>query len=713
MLTTDPNTNQWEPPQYRVYTRRSWAMPWIDHGPMRNMVVTESIGSQIGRATWESYRGNIADGNKAPAISGERFDSLIGSWCKIVWTPKYPEPVSQKTWYGFLTDVDRVDLGGDAFDYGCTAHSVEWILTRHQLTRSRVETNAGATNVEIQRALEVNGFRSDQFGRQITSGNMSQVPNIDGVRVFAKDLSNPRVWNAKEFLRYMLKYYTPGTDITPVWELDLAGDADDVLFWYEPNLQVHGRTLFEIINSLIPVQRGVVWRTEVNESINLIAIRLSTTLARPIQLNDKIVNGETRTVVIPRNPSRVDLTLLGQQHIRQAVTRVSEQQVYQQVCVVGDRAGAIFTLSVGDELVKDWTDEEETEYKRGAADATGYSIEPFATRAQWSDSARMSPKLQHVYSRYVLKPEWDGKAVGIDVTADPDELANQEQEQNEEPEDTGPANPFWQSGLRFESYLPLKQGFKYSDPEEPTQQVEAQSEGYQKPFVTVALLPTTKYEYVDKLASTAFDEHFGSGIHWACHIEMMRDKPGIALNPHGCPHLIATEDFDPNDSDNAETEQIPLTDYNTIEATVFVKFDHFCSGVWPSTRNQPVRPSDIDSVHYIQIGERAQLITMPEGTLVALDNGDKVRCEKTGYIRDDRQLCEDIARTAWEYYATPRTAINVSLNMISGHVRIGQLITSYEGQAVNSIVSSITWDFAGNTTTISTQFAELDFAGLA
>jgi sirohydrochlorin ferrochelatase len=97
-----------------------------------------------------------------------------------------------------------------------------------------------------------------------------------------------------------------------------------------------------------------------------------------------------------------------------------------------------------------------------------------------------------------------------------------------------------------------------------------------------------------------------------------------------------------------------------------------------------------------------------------------------GFVRDDRELLKDVARSAYEWYGQTRRAMTVVIHDLVARVkraepdpptgalytdlRIGVLITRLgaEPTDVNSVVTKLAFDLRQGTITVTTQYAEFD-----
>jgi hypothetical protein len=685
-ITTSPSGTQWEVASPVVSTRAQWSDPWVPIPRVSRVQCRRTLASgSLSDASFVLHRGDIwKPGDTAFTQQGLDPETILGRWVKIEATATSGKDDGGQPrkvlWYGIVTDAAIQHLGTvvDGLDVYSTSDVIvhcygpEWLLTRSQVVTSVVDDGSGG-NLTVNRGLAFNGFRSDTLGRQHVAGNKHNTRDVFGP-------TGTTVWNARQILDYLFLRHKPTTP-NPDWNIDV-GAAGTLLEWYKPVVETHGRTLYDIVNSVIPRERGMAWRLDVDEPLSTIYLRPMSSLQTQITLP----GGDE----LPANPSKVQLNFLDQRHIRVTSRLVSKQTQYNQVKVIGDRSGRVFTARVGHELIPDWTSTQKTAYEQAAVGSSGYSSLEVAEKAQRNDSARLSDTHSRVFTCFKLTNNWNGQANGQDVKQ---------------------GSEFWQPGLRFEGYLPMLKGYSYaSSASAPSNNNLA---GSQPEFIRPIMIGTIQlglpfYEHLDRLASTAFSEYFGFGIQWACHLRPMENQPGIIIDPTAPPHVLAK-----NQATLEPSEYDTTIDYTTIEATLYVKWDSFCEGVYPETAS--ANEHNQSQVLVISIGDRAKLDYLVPNTVIGLNNGAKVTATG-GYLRDDRNYCKDLARAAWEFYGVPRHAISFGLDLVNTDFDVGDLVTEFQDgtltRLVNCLISSIAWDFEAHATSVQTDFLEIDFGAI-
>lgn len=665
----------------KVYHRATWSDDWTELQNADSVVATETLAPSIGRASFTIRNGRmLLPGKAAPEIVNTDVESILGNYVKIEISMEVIQGKTEPevhTWYGIATEARQQFLGTHEFsgtllsteDWFVTCHDFKWILGRKQITKSKVVENGSV--IEIGRALVFNTPWGDEQNNQNSIGNFDASDNV-----FAEFFVTSSAWNSGVILDYLFDNYAPQNGVLS-WKR--SENETDPILWYEPIVPQQDRTMFEIINDCIPRRRGVSWTLNIDEENSEVNVVTYSFLSEMIDLP----SGGT----LPASQEIIDVDLTEQPHIRSMSRTLSKQEKYQQVRVVGERAGVVATFAVGTELVEGWSATDETAYKDAANNIAGYVNLTLSEKAQVNDSQRMSTDSNKVYTQFVLPDAFNGNILGETI------------------------EDYWTNGIRFEATLPLLSNYDYTNPASPTLSGDREGE-FLRPFVVGQLIPLTSYESLDKVSSSSLLEHYGRGIDFACNVEMMRNRPGISVVPTAAPHVLAKTHFDP--SSEEPSDYFPKLNFSNFEATLYFRLDSFCEGVYPETA-EPAE-HDEQTVLTINVGSLAKLDQVYEDTVLAVKDGQKVLAASTGYIRDDRTFCEDIARLAWIIYGTPRQSIAVTMARISNEIPLGSVIRKFKyGQTepeINSTVTSITWDMSRGTTEIVTEYAELDIVGL-
>jgi len=188
--------------------------------------------------------------------------------------------------------------------------------------------------------------------------------------------------------------------------------------------------------------------------------------------------------------------------------------------------------------------------------------------------------------------------------------------------------------------------------------------------------------------------------------------------------MIAKNTFVPNDPEDA-TDYEPDADFNYLGATVFSECDGNVTVQYP-----PVIGFGGDTVKTLNItAPNCRLDYLVPGTVIDIKDDGTLITSSGGFLQDDTVYMASIARSAYEWYRDSRRAMQVTVHDLGYQfspdffnfanppvtIFLGTLVRNLGDQAhvfnrlaVNSVVTSVEYDMLAGTSTILTQFAELD-----
>lgn len=643
-----------------------------------------------------------------------------------------------ESWYGVITNLRREAMGGDVLgesgDLVIEALGMEVLLTRKQVTTSVIEQTPGVSTITIERGLPFNAHRGDRDRGTYQTANKANTDGPGGVAVFAKTLTTAENWSATEIVKYLLLNHQPADGDGPWFELDFS---QTVLDAFVPiDVQTDGRTVYDVLNAVIDRRRGVLWWIEPYWADDALIFML------------RVESSEVTDVTLPSG-----VTLPRNQHVRSlAIDSVGNMlgyrenydglRKYSQVVVEGGRQGAVFTLAIADgTLEADWDATEEGRYKTAASTLPTYNVLDRSHQATVNDNVRTSDGLRHVYTRFRVPSDWDGRAgngeggqkyhvfpqIGTSV----------------HPASSQTGHAFWHAGLRFQNSIPLRAQWDYSDVGyDPTNRNKSGTVGeYRRPFAVVSIPNASggdEWFMADAAGvATVADELRGkANQRVSCSLRMHEEQPGVTLAPAGPPHALTGPATQWNGSDPTRAVShlaSPPTDYEKAKFTVYALADNRVTVQYPEAA---ATVSNQASVHVIRLGDRARVDYVVPGTIVDVSNGELDRATQPMFARDDRESMTDLARQAWLWYGTTRIAVDMAVGHINNQIRLGDLIgqvtygyrfmTTTSGQiimfgskpwaragstdrVVNSAVTRINWNFLRQATQIVTDYAMLDF----
>lgn len=597
--------------------------------------------------------------------------SLSISWVGVV--------LQQGGAYGPLEDV-----GGTRQAYGTqqfTAVGLEWYLTRKTINYSILYFDT-----RIERAIGYNAGMGN--GRGVDYEERKNRSTHSATQ-FASTKDEAVIWTADKIAESLVANYQPedAAGNPEPCEFVLRSGYIDYLDSFTPTLEVEGHSVWQAFNDLINPSRGLQWRLEYDDALNQAEVIVDSMATAPIS----IPGGGT----LPAAASQIALTDTDATEWRVSINQRGDRR-YDNVVCRGARRRAVFTVSMTSEnLEPSWRSADETAYR------TAVGTDP-----EVNDAYREGNRFERVYQCFQIPPDWNGASNDggsvptISTPACPTVPQGSTSIVGVE--------PVSMPGLRLLRTLPIRVGWDYDDATAPTaSDPDNIYSEWQRPFAVVDDDGEGSWRFTHATGKTNDDGEKRSGFSFS----VLDGTPGVQFSPpQGMPHTLALNHFDP-DIDGA-SDQAPLVDFATVRCTVCGEWDAFCEAKYP------LLDADSDPLQtlYISIGERARFDWLAAGTIFDVNNGALENVSSGGPLRDDRELCEQVARIAYEWYGVERADVLIQSALTEAPVQVGDLITVIGNGAaavtVNAVVSQITYSLEQGGTSISAGFAELDIAGL-
>ena len=701
--------------QPTVETRASWQSSWTAIPFCYCTALEETIGGTIGYAELQYDYGRIFEGSNPAAGFVDRAPLSIGRhFVRLTWDT---DDAVTRQWYGVVTSdrKDRMGYEGSspiapAGRQTIQVRAIEWLLTRFQVMTSVVEDSTATSGYRsILRPLVFNAGDSNErtsLRQSLGNRNNTKFPTTaPNSYIFGQSLvpggTGTNLWTVPDIIDYLLLFQHPeqrdfsntagGSHATtdgPQFVLD--GATSDVLAYYTPTIPTSGRTLYELINQMVDRRRGVGWRTLVDVTEEFAVIQL-------FSYSDVSINPPGGGPSVPGNPDTITLDVRTDVTVDSEVTVTDTQRLYEEISVIGARRGAVFTIGDGDStMAADWTAAEETAYNNGISTSGDIAV-----RKSDNDTWRSAPENLRVFTRYAIEPGWDGLAGSGDGTSTK-VVACPALDSNGDP--TANIAPFWYASLRAGNTLPLYVGTDYSSNPAGSGFGTAQ---LRRTFVLLKDPTTSRWADASTLKRD-WDENQNDNIA-NCSVRAHESLPGFHCEPGNVPHMLGGTDFTPGANGDSDVETV--FGFNHIIATLYVEWDEVVAANYPAA--PAAGPNHMTSTLFIRLGDQWRLDYMPAGTVLGVNaSGGLIKASTGGFVRDDRKVMKDLARFAFEWYQAPRLAVNISWRKLWGNVRIGKLLTSLDGEAVNTLISNVSWNFQQGKTAIRTDFAEIDFEGL-
>ncbi len=708
--------------------------------------LTHSVGSETfdrAQLRWRYGRGMQAE--TAFSADWERLwdqlgfpdeNYLLGMYVRIT-VGDYPNRVR---WYGTIEEVDDIidgtsisaDFPISQGEQQLMCYGFDYQLDQVRMLSS-IAIDEGGQVVTISRGVTFNNE-----GRWNRTSSQTNLPD-PFVNSFAFSFDdeiggdNQLPWSTANIVEYLVAQQFPkDANNQNIFKWHAQG-IELLPFYDSPEVFSHGRKMTDLLNSLVSRERFLAWHVEVVEvdtdagGVEEQCRIIFSTFAR-----EDIDIDANEGHYIYANPRQFIVDFRTSPSTENPVRRVSALDEVDQVVVQGARRTSTFTISGNPDgtLEKGWTSAEENLYNNGAIGWPDYTAGELMLNEQLHVEARSSEILRDVFVSFSLPNNWDGLAGdGEGGEKNPVFPGDVEGDPN-----TG-IQQYWKE-VYFLQQLPLQVGRDYSSDRIQTGAFLSHDQRpFEKlrPFALVELpelrasSPAEKrWVLSDNLGKVSELPYLG-GRAWdrefSCRVRVMPQSAKIQLDVSGSgqQHVIASNEFVPNVDDIL----IPQAEFDWSEwiFTVAVMDDRHAEAKYPS--DQELKLAGVENVRRMLIpaGDAYRIDYVVPNTVVGIDQATG-RLEKTlgGYVNDDRELLNRVAKLAWQWYQIPRVAVQwrYTHQNLNHFLKPGDLVTEIGGgndrQIVNSLVTErkLSW-YVGEhqetppvTYSISTGFAELD-----
>lgn len=700
------------------YTKPTWAESWIEQPLLRCQVVSDQAAPAHARAQL-TYRYGVAN---LPKIGSRPADvgkatipraSLLGNYVKVVIALD-EDATETIDWYGVMTDTadDRKgDLDGTipSGSESYTAYGLTLLLEKSfPVTRSLVKDTIDTRFVDI--AIPFNGgYDGRQSRDRVASANYHPT-----AKCFTDSTAGtPVLWSAANAVEYLLEHFPP-RDVSSAKLVPFVASNAAVLTYKLPATEYDGQNVWQILNRLIPRKRGLGFHATIDKKTtpNTVAINVFSHLAADIVLSDGTLSKNTNTT---------ELNFTTSVNVLSATVTSSAIQTYDQFIVRGNNIGSVFTLAPDFNFEQGWTLSHQAAYNVAASATAGHDDLGDEEQASANADFRARDEYHDVFSHWVIPKDWDGNAIKLsDESTEP---AVWWVDETGEPQ-IDSVGPFWRSAFRFEDFVPLRAQVDYKTIPE-LDDIDGTTE-FLKPIVAFNVpvefddsssgfessSTYVRWCMAERLDAAADTEDPNRGHTYTVQTRLQPDSPGIALEVvGGQQHFIAADKFQAN-SDLDEIPEGQSLYANDFAATIYLPLQQRLFARRPEA---PVS-GDVARTLVIDIAD-AYLDRLIPGTVVGISDEGQLIETAGGWLRDDRSRLLDIAKIAETWYATNRKTIDLSFRAIDNTFGVGQLVTSIVSaagtEAINTVVTSISIDLVRGTTTLRTQYEELDFGAIA
>jgi hypothetical protein len=688
---------------YTVYVRAKWQDKWEKRDDIEPLNCSQAISPGVGKAQLLLRYGQGEHPGGLKMVNGDKIESLRLVYVQIrtfddedveivLWTGwASSEQFSTISQAGTIRTADQVvncecfdtllDLrvdGADTLRPGdATVYHIDWLPT---------------FNETAERGPQVLGNRSSSFA------------GSTGRHAFVK---KGQLWSLYDILLYLIIEFNSRSDTgDALFNISISAAVRDSLKKIEDVFDFSNDTIRSALNKLLPRNKGFYWTPILDDVQNVILLLIDTTLDTGLVYDDT-------TIPAAENQSEIQIW------DDRLIDDVSVAQVtnnYDKIVVRGQRIKSCFSLRATDndltsEIFGTWDADALNEYYAAASGEDGYAELDETEQANLNDAVRSRDRVAEVYTRFGPATSWDWKAGGNPVNpvieAGAVKTAGAAVVQ---------AN-YWNAQKRLLPFLPLFMNVDYSVSGATDYNAADAGKEFRKMFVLLKR-PDGKYVYADNVGYAAASiRPLANDLHFE-----VKFKPAyilakeFAILPEFAPGSFAVESL-------AEYG----FSFKEMIATVCVECDNYLSAQWPVLTAEQIAAQEEAGLTGPQ---RILTIDVPDcefwyvapATVVDIDTGGalKVFGAADNIIRNDYARLNAILQGIVAEVGKSRNKLSFKVRdtllydtegklIREGYLLKNVRIKEDDRYVAGSIITSMQYDLAGGSLSITTDFNELDF----
>ena len=627
----------------------------------------------------------------------ETFGRKAGLRPATLWVGQFVDDTRHLA--GAIQDPDADTLQAHGFA-DLTAYGLEHLLLKCPIDKTYFLSGTIAESGE--RGVRFND--SGDHGGLIFGNRSTLDPDSDIVFVF--DTSGTK-WSHLDIVRHILKYHA-NTRTIPQFKLSIF---DEVLKNIEGIVDLFGLSVFAALTKLADHRRGLGWYVDSDGDKLEVDVRVFSVFD-----TDIVVDG---TIQIPANRNQITQTfdadiLVGDGRSPGLVIAENMNVSPGKVVVRSAPIITMFSVSLYDSnLVKGWTDATETTYKDGAKDESGYAALSTREKGHRNDAFRRKTD-GTLYRHFVIPDPWNWRVGFNDPDLTPNvtiafvPVDNQNGTYTFPPPASTPTNQY-RANKRFLAQLPILRGWDYT----VSPPVNLNNDAAVEPSFESSMVFAHTGTQITR-AHYRIDKPPDKGLPVAT-VELSAFDMGLVLRtfPMLAHHFdLANWQITPPLTEPSADLSNPewAIDYQLLVGTFAAQTDRRVTAVFDTRQtveNQTQLTIDLPDV---------QLWVAAPLTIIGVGVPFFKRIDpKNLVIRDDTQRLRVIFEFVKQWYGTPRRSLRVRVRQLQAYERGTLLLAVSAGghqTQVNTVITSVAWDFVSQSTTIKTEHVELDFTRL-
>lgn len=678
-----------------VYLKQRWSDDWTLNANVVATSVTWAVNPDRSQATLRMRYGWRID---LPTPLVQAFGDCGGWYVKIeiVESGNNYDTVVRK-WYGYIVadgsdDAGIYQVAGNFVQSGeqyMRCVGFEDFLYRSQMITSEFWFDGARRTAE----------RGLTFNRRGSSGEVeaNQTAATVPAPMFEGNLANsPEFWSSRTIVQYLLHFQTP-KDFQGNKTISFEISSQDLLkipAKDRPELRTHGNSVGDLLNQVINRYRQMTWWCEFDENSKTVKVKVARLHPDPIMLPD---SSET----MPGNPIQVAINTFGDPSIQVRTNSKSTQQFHQFIYQGATRRHCFNVNADQDHTIDDgWDSSQKSTFDGGGSGEPGYpgTTEP-RQRVVFDRRVRSSEKVRDVYSRFQFPEDWDQQAGN-------GKSGSQKQAIAETPgvgQSSSQQYYIYPPDMRFCHSIPMLDNTSYQGQSASTFGMASGKKPFeeQRP---VCFMPIDTDVYIDmtKLGANIDIEveEFVKDFRWSPSISVDPSGRAMRCEIHGADQYVIADN---HYAAQSHDEYRPRVDYESFIWLVGVYDDRRCEGRYPADKDLPTTYPNADVIlrYVVYLGDEYKQDDVLSKTHVSAEPATGTLQESFGgYVRDDSGKLEDMARMAFEWYATPRRSITLESTNDNQNIALGVFVTEWQldSQAnvtrpINSIITQISREF--------------------